>query len=329
MFVFVFVVIAIVVFVFVFVIVFVVIMIVFEFIVVFVVIMIVVFVVIMIVVFVIIEFIVVFVVIMIFVFVFVSHHCVFVFIVPCHREMFLSIYQQHTLHNKSTMSTHDSPSSVGEIHMIVTTSPNYAHVYKYFEQSIMGHPGINVVECILDTDSFGHFRSDRWYQCCRQKIINFVEYLEAHPEIDYAIMSDADIQYFRPEGLSNLLQEARDGGLDYYGMREYSFDDYNTGFIIARNTDQVRQFFHKVVDLLANCKPAFADQTIINELLKDKACSLRHDKIPTEYTVFGGNWPVTKKTIFHHAVAALDEGKPAQLERVLQRFQKLISNDTM
>lgn len=216
------------------------------------------------------------------------------------------------------MST-DTPNP---LHIVVTTSPNYAQVYKYFEQSIKGYPGIHVFEYILvDLEGTGHFRSDSWYHCCRQKISNFEEFLKAHPGVDYAIMSDADIQYFRPEGLNDLVQQARDQNLDYYGMREQSSDEYNTGFIIARNTDQVHQFLQTVVSKLACSKPAFADQTIINDMLKDETCGLRHAKICTEYTVFGGDWPITEKTVLHHAVAAPDDGKPAQLERVLQRYR--------
>ena len=209
------------------------------------------------------------------------------------------------------------------VHVVVTTSPNYQGVYKYFETSVKGVPNITVHDHMLDLSVYdtGNFHSDGWYYACRQKLINNISFIKENPNIEYVVLSDADIQYFRPELLVTLVQEARKLDLDYYGMREDQQSTYNTGFIIAKNNIKIHDLLQSTIDKLAVSRPHLADQSIINNIIfNDADKNIKHAFIPSKYYTWGDGTP-GPDTIFHHAVnIGRIDMKIEQLERVLNRY---------
>ena len=212
------------------------------------------------------------------------------------------------------------------VHIMVTTSSNYDNVFRYFLQSLCGKPGIHLHVDYIDLSAYipVTFQSEGWYYACRERIVRQIRFLEKHPEVDYAIMSDADIQYFRPEKLAKLVNSARMQKLDYYGMRENDSEMFNGGFYIIRNSVEVRQLLQNIVDTLGREKPELADQTILNRILFSGESKLTYDFIPSQLYLWGDGYP-GPNAIFHHAVWTMDtRSKVKQLAQVRERYFKMI-----
>jgi hypothetical protein len=216
-----------------------------------------------------------------------------------------------------------------KIHVIVTTSPNYESVYKFFHDSITTEPSIELHINNIDLSSYSSrdFRSDGWYAALHHKIQYLVEFLKSHSEIPHVVFSDADIQYFRPAGLYELIQQLYEKNLDYYGMQETDTADYNTGFFIIKNTPQIIALFESVSNRLLSERPPFGDQTLINDYITENTYNIAHAHIPRKYCIFGDNSPESPYVIFHHAVNTSNtNGKTEQLAAVKDRYMSYMSN---
>ena len=212
-----------------------------------------------------------------------------------------------------------------DVHVVVSTSPNYEHIYKYFKRSFQNAPtNIKIHEYIINMDTYnndGSFKSDGWYYACRQRIVNFLNFLQSNPTIRYAIFSDADINYLNPSKLPDLVTQAEKHDLDYYGMREYITDTFNGGFYVLKNSDKTHVFLKHIIERLEHEKPEYADQSIINNLLvENNIYQIKHDFIPTDLYVWGDADP-SINAIFHHAVGNSD--KVTQIERVQEKYKSL------
>jgi hypothetical protein len=210
------------------------------------------------------------------------------------------------------------------VKVLCTTSENYQEIYKIFHDSLVPSIQSGRVQLMLQTLDLSKFQGHgfglaSWHRAIVEKL-RFVQHCLATGAIApgaYAVVSDADIQYIQPEGLERLVQGAHDGGLDYYGMREYTTSMYNGGFYILRNTPTVAGFLADVLASMRYKLNKYADQEILNDLLSSNR--LRHAKIDTRFCIWGNGNPC-KETVFHHAVCAFDNlSKSAQMAQVRQR----------
>ncbi len=208
-----------------------------------------------------------------------------------------------------------------KVDVVVTTSPNYHDIFKFFQESITTHDvRVHVMDLDLMQYAQTSFRSEGWYEATRQKIQSFLLFLSNRLDLDYVIMSDADIQFFQPNRLHELVTLARIRGLDYYGMREGYAETFNTGFFVIANTERCRAMLAEVVKRLAKERPEFADQSLINELLLNgNKYNLNYDFIPAELYLWGNGCP-NANAIFHHAIDTGD--KVNQLSVVKDMYNK-------
>ena len=208
------------------------------------------------------------------------------------------------------------------MHVLVTTSANYQPVFNIFQDSIK-HSSVELHIVNLDLSQYTDisFQSDGWYDALRQKIKYVIEFMKYNRDIEYFIVSDADIQYFSPGRLRELLVSARDRELDFYGMRESGWETYNGGFYVISNNDKCRNLLEEVATELMHQKPAFGDQTLINDILfNGNKYKIRHDFIPAELYLWGDGCP-TQTAIFHHAVCTSTvDDKIRQLRAVRERY---------
>ena len=216
-----------------------------------------------------------------------------------------------------------------DIHIIVTSSPNYEDIYSYFKESLKNRSNnIHIHEFIINMDAYnndGSFRSDGWYFACRERLRNLLQFIILNPNITYVIFSDADINYLNPNNLQNLIKEAESQDLDYYGMREGEDNAFNGGFYVLKNNIKTQRFLNHIIHELIYKKPDFADQSIINHLLiHNNIYQIKYDFIPVHFYVWGDSEP-TKEAIFHHAVACQD--KIAQIKKIKDKYTRLFSNN--
>jgi len=155
------------------------------------------------------------------------------------------------------------------------------------------------------------FQTDAWYAAVKAKIDNLIAIMnEPERQGTYIVLSDADIQYFNTSKILELVEQARENNLDFYGMQEVGVREFNTGFFIVRNSKDTRD----LLTLNSLPHPSFGDQTIINrrlglvtqdpkfqeEIFTDR---IKFDFIPTSYIVQAQNVPnyPQPNLLCHHA----------------------------
>lgn len=209
---------------------------------------------------------------------------------------------------------------MSEAHVVVTTSKNYQQVFDIFLNSIQSSKVVKLHVYNVDLSDYKSFdfQSDGWYAACQIRISNLISFMKENPTIDYVVHSDADIQYFKPDSLVLLIDEARNRQIDYFGMRENDSQYVNGGFFIIRNNKKCLSFLQYVVDELQHCKPYFADQTVINDVLIDNPrFDMKIDIIPANLYIWGDNCATNENVIFHHAVGTNNtQEKINQLQHV-------------
>lgn len=217
------------------------------------------------------------------------------------------------------------------VNIVTTTSPNYDDLYSnWFKKSLNPEKNnITLHTQFLDLSSFSEFGfgTDSWYFATGSKIKYLLEVmLSQTDEGDYIIYSDADIQFFQPNRITDLIDQARQQNLEYYGMRENDSDYYNTGFMIVKNTEGIRNMLEEAAMciLVKKERLPFADQSIINDQLIAK--DLRRDFIPKVYTLWGIQDMTDKDPIFHHAICCkTTQQKLNQMIVVLEKYHKHMS----
>ena len=208
------------------------------------------------------------------------------------------------------------------VKLFTVTSPNYSELYNIFVDTLQ--PESNNIEIYVANFDIGtnNNPNDIWHNAMRFKMNYIIEQLKTICEEDeYIILSDADIQFFRPEKVIDLINMAREQNLEYFGMAEATRNEYNGGFTILKNTQQIRDFYQTIYDRISVTKYRYGDQTVINELLPKS--SIKNLKIPKEYVIWGNNIYDKKQSIFHHAVCILAvDGKLKQMEKIRQQFYR-------
>lgn len=234
---------------------------------------------------------------------------------------------------------------------LVCTSDNYAPVFDVFHASLRevlkefndgssssskkGFLDLHVHALDLSQHGgSGDFREAGWHHAMRLKLARVCEFLEDDvAEAAHALVTDADIQYLNPAKLLELFQNARDEGLDFYGMRECRSREFNGGFYILRNGPAVRQLFRFVRDAIADTDYAYGDQTVLNDILVRGRLPEVRDKlkcahIDNRHCVWGDAPWVSSHAIFHHAVAAPSvQEKVHQMARVRERYEAALKRE--
>lgn len=184
------------------------------------------------------------------------------------------------------------------------TSENFAPLFEIFTRSLQADElgyRLHVQTPDLSAWSDHRFGSDSWHHAVRVKMRHLLASFDHVADQDYLIFSDADVQFFRPERLPDLVAEAAAHGLDFYGMREGNSRGYNTGFMVLRNTPPVRRMVAMVAEALLRDRPHLGDQKLINDLLRRPDSGIRHAAIAPHRYVWGPG-PIHAGVLFHHAV---------------------------
>ena len=206
--------------------------------------------------------------------------------------------------------------------IVASTSDNFKSVTDVFESSLAPLLSAGIAELRMNTIDMSGFKdfgfgTESWRHAIASKLRFASQSLDQRGDGEYVVISDTDIQFLQPMRLPALVEQAREQGLDYLGMREHKSDSFNGGFYVVRNSEKSRAFLAEVVERMLSTKNKYADQEILNELLASNKYGLKHDKVRGEHCVWGqGVTAVTKEAIFHHAVCT----RGAQ-EKVVQMRQ--------
>ena len=219
------------------------------------------------------------------------------------------------------------PPPSGPLKVVCTTSDNYEPLFAAFRASLAPLLDDGAVELSMQrlelgsafaTFGFGH---ESWRHAILEKLRHALRVLLEDAEHDeHVVVSDVDVQFLRPAGLLELVAHARDRRLDYYGMAEGGLREcYNGGFYILRNCHAVRAFLGDVVEGASRARNTYADQEVLNDLLRENRHGIRHAAIDARRCVWGPG-RVRAESVFHHAVCVGDiAGKLRQMEAVRAR----------
>ena len=200
--------------------------------------------------------------------------------------------------------------------VFTVTSKNYKELTDvYLETLAPERNGFNLVLLEMEMSHFKKFgfRTDSWYFAMEKKIEFLVEELDKCQQGERIVVSDADIQYFHPARIHDLIRQAQEKDLDWYGMAEgkpnarqprrplKNVMKYNGGFYILRVSPNMSRFFKDIADKMKAERQPYGDQSLINKMIDDSSYGLRHETIPQNMYVWGDSLP-SKDSIFHHAV---------------------------
>jgi len=218
--------------------------------------------------------------------------------------------------------------------IICYSTSNYSNVTDIFLNSLreLGIPNLQINhkletpdEELIKTEGF---LSELWYYCVFNKVKHLVNTLIENKNKDYKyfIMSDCDIQFIKNnvDEWCNLEIYLENDNRDVYFMQEYEFEDFNTGFYVIKNNQNINdviEFFNEVLYKMTITKREDmnrGDQTIINSI-KHK---LNYTLIPSEYIIFGNYIYNKQKSLIHHSVGCdIPDHKIIQLKYIKALFQ--------
>jgi hypothetical protein len=219
------------------------------------------------------------------------------------------------------------------LRMLTVTSPNYQSLYDVFSASLRPDDhGIDLETLVLEPDARGTFGTAGWNLALLRKIEFVCRELIHGPEGERIVVSDADIQYFAPERLRELVERAAADDVEFYGMteggggRRVGPKEFNGGFYVVKRCPAVRALFSEVARVLSAALqdgdyPEHGDQTVLNRLLGSLPSPVRSAHIPTHLYVWGEGRP-DPTAIFHHAVVVLTiDDKLSQMRRVRAAYE--------
>ncbi|GAX84763.1 hypothetical protein CEUSTIGMA_g12185.t1 [Chlamydomonas eustigma] len=187
--------------------------------------------------------------------------------------------------------------SRSKVRMLTSTSPNYKPLFDVFMGTL--RPEANNIDLRvlqLEPKARGTFRTQGW-QLALQAKIEFVcrELAAASEEPDdgynrWLVVSDADIQFFAPWRIMDLIEQAKTLGIQFYGMTEGGLHaqtqpqqtlQFNGGFYVIRSCPAITSLFMDVLATLRTTPfgpsyPAFGDQTVLNELMPKSGVRYGH-----------------------------------------------------
>lgn len=190
-----------------------------------------------------------------------------------------------------------------KIPLVCVWSANFRHLFEIFKKSLLINEDIELITKEIDLSSYTKFgfRTDSWYEAAILKVSFILENLK---ERDKIIFSDCDIQYFNPFILNVLFQELETKDLEYYGTKEPGAERkiYNCGFYVIRKTEKTITLFKKTIEAINRKKFKFAEQDVINVLLKNM--KIKHAFIEEKYYCMGPEEKINEFTAFHHAIVS-------------------------
>lgn len=219
--------------------------------------------------------------------------------------------------------------------IICYSTTNYSKITDIFLNSLreLGIPNIkinhkldNPEEELIKKEGF---LSELWYYSVFNKVQHLVNTLTENKTSNYKyfIMSDCDIQFIKKnvDEWSNLEIYLENDNRDVYFMQEYEYEDFNTGFYVIKNNQNINdiiEFFNEVLYKMTITKKEDmnrGDQTIINSIRN----KLNYTLIPSEYIVFGNYIYNKHKSLFHHSIGCdTNEHKIIQLKFIKSLFEE-------
>jgi hypothetical protein len=147
-------------------------------------------------------------------------------------------------------------------------------------------------------------------------------------EEEYIVVCDNDIQFLNPIKLLDLVSEAKEKNLDFYGVYEQQSSTkkvfYNGGFYILKNSKKVRTFYENFLKRVKVSKNRLVDQEILTNMLLNEPNELEHKYIPKEYVALGCRG-LNINNIFHHAIGRkLVSGKLKVMNKFKSEYDNLI-----
>jgi hypothetical protein len=110
------------------------------------------------------------------------------------------------------------------------------------------------------------FQSLNWYMNLSEKMSFLRKNMDHIGEGEAICVSDADIQFFKPNDLLRMKSIIESSDLDYMGQRERDEDIFNGGFFLIKKNPKTIDFIDKInsEDLT---KYEHAEQDVINRLI--------------------------------------------------------------
>jgi hypothetical protein len=169
---------------------------------------------------------------------------------------------------------------------------------KWFLKTLQDDWELHIVDLDDVPQGNGDYLSREWYYCLKKKIDILIDAIKSNPD-DIILFADMDIQFFRP--CTDIINECMQGHDIVFQMWSKSGTDVNPGFMAIRCNDNSRAFLEAVSAVPFDGR-AFADQDVINDLLKKGSPPIRWGVFPRDmYQVMLGLVPDT--IALHHACA--------------------------
>lgn len=188
-------------------------------------------------------------------------------------------------------------------------------------------PGIQVrLNKTESLDDIG-FRSSTWYMNLYEKISFLYNCINQIGYGEVICVSDADIQFFKPEDLLRLKKIMESSDIEYMGQREQDRDHFNGGFFLLKKSERTLVFLEKILNEDLTLYP-HAEQDVINNLLpsskiKSRFLSrLQYLAGCMRYNEYVCLCPKIKNAIvMHHATCAFDaEEKMEQMNFIRHKI---------
>lgn len=169
------------------------------------------------------------------------------------------------------------------------------------------------------------FQSRNWYMNLSEKIVFLRKNMDDIDDGEVMCVSDADIQFFKPEKLLVLKSMMESSDIEYMGQREADKDEFNGGFFLLKKNRKTLNFLDRInsEDLT---RYHHAEQDLINKLIpemKIKSHFLSRTKYLNGCMRFNQYVckNLSKTIVMHHAACAFNtEQKMDQINFVRQKI---------
>jgi hypothetical protein len=141
---------------------------------------------------------------------------------------------------------------------------------------------LEIIECPLPS---GDFMTSEFYDVQCFKIMSLLERLK-NPVFTHTIYLDSDI-VIRGDFVSAMINNVNDYDVCFQRDR----DSYCAGMFICKNNQKTISFFEGILNRCHNLKDQYlltsADQTIINDTLRNGDCDLSVSFLDDRFTTYG------------------------------------------
>ena len=190
-----------------------------------------------------------------------------------------------------------------------TTSLEYEPIFQVFRESYkaagLPHNRLHWKQYPTHSLNATGFGSDAWYEALQHKLQFYLASLKKAHWGAVCVLLDADVSTFPYafKGVQLLIDGMNMRGLDLLFMREGNQDIVNSGLIFARNTLSTSKLLTSVLNMAAQERLPFGDQTAFNLLLVTNEWRHKWDFIDDAFVIWSTDMPsALDKVMFHHAV---------------------------